>query len=193
MSSKNKEFSIPLNTQDRFLNFRMQALLLECLTPEATRLPQTLPVSFDQSVKTPQRHPSLTAWLRVAQIVLEQDLRETLAASPPDGQSFRSLFMSQQDDELSQISRNSLFEQLDTLKTVYKTRYQNKEYSDFFQNLTPHLFLLIHSKPTTGCVTGSFTKPGFLSVGLYTSRPAHIFTIRTFQCPGDAADKPLML
>lgn len=139
MSSKNKEFSIPLNTQDRFLNFRMQALLLECLTPEATRLPQTLPVSFDQSVKTPQRHPSLTAWLRVAQIVLEQDLRETLAASPPDGQSFRSLFMSQQDDELSQISRNSLFEQLDTLKTVYKTRYQNKEYSDFFSEPDPSL------------------------------------------------------
>ena len=136
MSNKNKEFSILFNAQDRFLNFHMQALLLECLTPEQTRLPQTTATSCGQSS---QHHPSRTAWLRVAQILLEQDLRETLAAGPPDGQSFRSLCMLQQDDELSQISRNSLFEQLDTLKTIYKTLYKNKEYSDFLSEPDPTL------------------------------------------------------
>lgn len=136
MNNTNRKNSILLSAKDNFLNFHMQALLLECLTPEQTRLPQTTATSSGQSL---QRFPSPTAWLRVAQILLEQGLRETLAAGPPDGQSFRSLFMSQQDDELSQISRNSLSEQLDILQTIYKTLYKNKEYSDFFSEPDPTL------------------------------------------------------
>lgn len=123
MQSTTRMVLIPLNVKDRLLNFRMQALLLDYLTPEQTRLPQTTATSSGQSPQPPR---SPTAWLWVAQILLEQDLRETLAAGPPDGRSFRSLCMSQQDDELSQISRNTLFDQLDTLITVYKTRYRNK-------------------------------------------------------------------
>ncbi|WP_264819063.1 hypothetical protein, partial [Acetobacter tropicalis] len=48
MQSTTRTVLVPLNVKDRFLNFRMQALLLECLTPEQTRLPQTTATSCGQ-------------------------------------------------------------------------------------------------------------------------------------------------